>query len=82
MVRGDLRVIGCFDNHGQEVRGIFDRYWGLLLTYPDLQEILSLQLTITFRKGRSLRDQLVSSYYVRQRSSPTWLDNKLNGCFK
>lgn len=81
-IRGDLRVIGCFDNYAPDFRNIFEKYWGVLLPDPDLCEILPQRPAITFKNGRSLRDHLVKSHYVKQRGPATWLKNKPHGCFK
>lgn len=76
------RIIGQFDDQSQEVRNVLNKYWNLLLLDPDLRELLPDKPAISFRKGRSLRDRLVRSHYVRERNPRTWLDRRPVGSFK
>lgn len=64
------------------MREILNKYWNLLLLDPDLRDPLPSKPAITFRRGRSLRDRLVRSHYVRENNPGTWLDRRPIGSFK
>lgn len=75
-------AIGQYDDHLKEVRDIINKYWNLLLLDPNFKDLLPDKPAITFRKGRSLRDRLVQSHYVRESNPGTLLDRRSIGSFK
>lgn len=71
--RNDLRIIGQYDTNAPEVREILSKYWGLLLLDQDALEILPPRPLITYRKGRSLKDRLIRSHFMREQPVGKWL---------
>ncbi|OCT63445.1 hypothetical protein XELAEV_18044541mg [Xenopus laevis] len=47
----------------------------------DLSSVIGTKPTITFRRSKNLRDQLVHSH-LNNKGKPTWLENKTKGCHK
>lgn len=77
-----IRLIGIFDHEVSNVRKIFDQYWSILLSDQDINTYLPTRAGITFRRGCSIRDQLVHSHYQPPASDGTWLSRKINGVFR
>ncbi|CAJ0923823.1 unnamed protein product [Ranitomeya imitator] len=71
-----IRIIGTFDSQHQKVRGILNKHWDILRMDPDLRDLLGARPDITFRKGRSLKDSLVHSHYLKPTGGDTWLGRK------
>ncbi|XP_056380387.1 uncharacterized protein LOC130275860 [Hyla sarda] len=77
-----VRLIGTYDNQSERVKNILKRYWPLLRSDQDLNDIVSPYPMITFRRGRSIRDRLVHSHFVEPTRQGTWLDRKPLGTFR
>ncbi|KAM4038417.1 uncharacterized protein ACNLHF_016739 [Anomaloglossus baeobatrachus] len=74
-----IRVIGTFDNHNREIYTILEKHWGILRADPNLREFVGVRPMITFRKGKSLKDRLVHSFYQAPQKERTWLERKIDG---
>ncbi|OCT67299.1 hypothetical protein XELAEV_18038584mg, partial [Xenopus laevis] len=76
-----MRFIGnyCFEH--KEIRQILSNHWQILEQDKDLSSIIGTKPTITFRRSKNLRDQLVHSHLSRN-VKPTWLENRTKGCYK
>lgn len=68
-----LRIVGTFDDSSVEIRSIIKRHWHNLTLDPDLREAVGASPSITFRRGRNLRDHLVHSHYSAPSTTNTWL---------
>ncbi|XP_056404927.1 uncharacterized protein LOC130296905 [Hyla sarda] len=77
-----IRLIGTFDERSEQVKKILGRYWGILKTDPHLKDVLSDHPSITFRRGRSIRDFVVHSHFEREEVSGSWLARKPIGTFR
>lgn len=58
------RCILTYSNQHQQIREIFERYWFLLTEDSILSSYVANKPTITFRKARSIKDELVNSHFV------------------
>lgn len=69
------RCILTYSNQHQSICQIFEKYWFLLREHPILSGYVAERPLITYRRARSLRDELVRSHFVdptvRHRESPT-----------
>lgn len=79
---GKVRVITTFDERSEEAVSIIKKYWEVLKMDPELQEIVPLKPQVTYRRGRSIRDRMVHSHYVRPKAKGTWLDRRPTGTFR
>ncbi|CAJ0941598.1 unnamed protein product, partial [Ranitomeya imitator] len=58
------RIIGNFDSCSREVRAIITKYWDILKADSEIKDFLTDTPAITYRRGRSIGDQLVHSMYT------------------
>lgn len=58
------RCILTFSNQHQAIRLIFEKYWFLLKEDSVLSGYMADRPSITYRRARSLRDELVRSHFV------------------
>ncbi|OCT89092.1 hypothetical protein XELAEV_18017710mg [Xenopus laevis] len=76
-----IRFIGNYSSEHKEIRQILCKHWHILEQDKDLSEAIGNNPTITFRRCKNLRDQLVHSHLSND-TKPTWLENKTKGCYK
>lgn len=80
--QGTMRVITTYDERSDEARNILDKFWDILRSDPDLEDVITHRPQVTFRKGRSLRDRLIHSHYSQKKKEGTWLDRQPIGTFR
>ncbi|OCT96309.1 hypothetical protein XELAEV_18013984mg [Xenopus laevis] len=71
----------CLRSEHKKIRQIQGKHWHILEQDKDLSEVIGSNPTITFRRSKNLRDQLVHSHLSND-TKPTWLGNKTKGCYK
>lgn len=62
---GTVRVIARYDQRAEEAARVVKHFWDILKIDKDITDILPSKPQITYRRGRSLRDRLVHSFYTR-----------------
>lgn len=77
-----IRLIGTFDNYAQEIRTILRRHWSILLTDSDLTGVLPTYPSVTYRRGKNLREKLVHSHLKSEpQGGSEWLCSRTIGTF-
>ncbi|OCT90035.1 hypothetical protein XELAEV_18018650mg, partial [Xenopus laevis] len=76
-----IRFIGNYCSEQKQIRQILTNHWQILEQDKDLTSVIGIKPTITFRRSRNLRDQLVHSH-LSKNVRPTWLENRTKGCYK
>ncbi|OCT95583.1 hypothetical protein XELAEV_18013271mg [Xenopus laevis] len=76
-----IRFIGNYSFEHNEIRQILTNHWQILEQDKDLSSVIGTKPTITFRRSKNLRDQLVHSH-LNNKGKPTRLENKTKGCHK
>lgn len=64
------------------VKNILHKHWGTLLLDPDLSKHIEPHPSITFRRGRNLKDRLTNSHFVPPQPAGNWLSRQPLGNFK
>lgn len=59
----------------------FKRHWRILTSDPDLQGVLTMFLSIPYRRGNNIRYMVVHSHYGTPATEGTWLRSKTTGSF-
>lgn len=75
-------MIGTFDEALSLVRTILDKHWDILWMDPDLKKCLDDHPSITFRRGKNLRDRLTHCHYNPPAPQGNWLSRQPKGCLK
>ncbi|XP_056414465.1 uncharacterized protein LOC130356667 [Hyla sarda] len=79
---GFTRIIATFDTASQEIRNIIQKHWDILTMDRDLKDAVSPYPLISFRRGRNVRDRLVSSHFASQKPLTNWLSQRKPGTFR
>ncbi|CAN2390837.1 hypothetical protein PRIEUP_LOCUS874, partial [Pristimantis euphronides] len=74
------RLIFTYNSSSAQIRSIIASKWHILQLDPDLQACVAEHPTITYRRGRSLRDRLVNSHFLERRGG-SLLEREIPGCF-
>ncbi|XP_066454507.1 uncharacterized protein [Eleutherodactylus coqui] len=77
-----IRIIGTYDTGAKSIRDVLQRYWGILRDDEDIRDFITNTPSITFRRGRNLRDRLVHSHLSPRQPETMWLGRKeIKGTF-
>lgn len=78
-IKKQIRCIGTFDSKNKEVLNVLRKFWPLIHSDPDLKEVLTDFPTVTYRRGKILRDILVHSHFSQIPISRNWLQAATTG---
>lgn len=76
-----VRFITTYDPAHAKIREILKANWPILLTDNDIKDEIGVYPSITFRRGRSLRDRLTSSILMPIKSRPFFHSSTI-GCYR
>lgn len=76
-----IRCVGTYDDNNIQVKHIFHKYWSILLADEDLKEVITPHPSLTYRRGRNIKDTLIHSHYQSQTSNSNWLRLSITGSF-
>ncbi|KAM4045688.1 uncharacterized protein ACNLHF_009542 isoform 2-T2 [Anomaloglossus baeobatrachus] len=69
-----IRFIGTFDDKWSQAMEVLKIHWEVLRLDPDLAEFVPERASITYRRGRNLKDQVVHSHLGKSAEGTTWLN--------
>lgn len=74
-----IRCIGTFDAMNKNVLNILRRYWPIISTDEDLKDVLTQHPSVTYWRGRNLKDLLGHSHHSKPQTGQTSLRSPTKG---
>lgn len=73
--------IGTFDGKNKQLLDILHRHWRILTADPDLTDVVTSYPSVTYRRGKNIRDKVVHSHYKPPSPPKTWLQSRVTGSY-
>lgn len=71
--------VGMYDTNNRNVIKILTKCWTILRLDPDLMPALTHFPSVTYRRGRNLKDMLVHGHLQKIKTGTTWLKSNVIG---